>query len=566
MLKETFQDLNRLRQIGMIAARYGFGELLERAGLWRLLGRKEAVEISPEARRASAARRFRLLLNDLGPTFIKLGQVLSTRADLLPAEYIDELSTLQDQVAPIPLEQIHEQVRSSLGKEVEELFASIVPEPLAAASIAQVHRATTLAGEQVVVKVQRPGIPEQIRSDLVVLRNLAKLLEAVVEETGIYPPTGIADEFDKAIHEELDFLHEAANIKAFFENARDRPYLRIPRVYEDLSSQTVLTLEYLEGVKINQVDLTHHDRARLAEHIIDASFRQLFVDGLFHGDPHPGNILVMEGDVIALLDFGIVGRVTRQMQETLVMLVLAVALRDSDSVARIIYRLGTPDSRTDLATFKVDVGNILEAHLPTTLGEMNTQALLRDILDLAVKHRIRIPREYAVLSRASVEVEGVLRSLHPDLNVMQVALPYAKELLLGRYDVSHLQGGLLRTMFRLQGLASEMPVQISQILLDLESGKFVVNVQAQQFEKMNASVRSAAVIAFMGLCACGFIVGSFMSFAQYRWEVAGAPALGVLGIALAGALFGAAVAWYLFGDRMGKVRLSRWFGRRRLRP
>ncbi|HZI04461.1 MAG TPA: AarF/UbiB family protein, partial [Archangium sp.] len=207
------QDLNRIRQIGVIAARHGFGEMAERAGLWRILGRREKVEVSPELQRASTARRFRLLLNDLGPTFVKLGQILSTRADLLPAEFVEELSTLQDHVDPIPLEQVHAQLREALGREVEELFQRIDPEPLAAASIAQVHRAVTREGDEVVVKVQRPGLAERIEADLVVLRSLARLLEAVVEETGVYTPSGIVDEFDRAIHEELDFVHEASNIR-----------------------------------------------------------------------------------------------------------------------------------------------------------------------------------------------------------------------------------------------------------------------------------------------------------------------------------------------------------------
>ena len=268
LIRQAFQDLNRVRQIGVIAARHGFADLLERAGLWRQVGSKESVEPLPDSRRQSVARRFRMLLNDLGPTFIKLGQILSTRADLLPAEYIEELSTLQDRVPPIPLAEVEAEIRDSLGKDPRELFASIDPEPLAAASIAQVHRAVTLGGEQVVIKVQRPKIDEQIRADLSVLHYLARLLEAVVEETGIYTPTGIVEEFDKAIHEELDFMNEASNIRAFYRNHRERPYLRIPQVFDELTSRTVLTLEFIEGVKISQADLTKHDRAALAKHIV----------------------------------------------------------------------------------------------------------------------------------------------------------------------------------------------------------------------------------------------------------------------------------------------------------
>ncbi|HLL04604.1 MAG TPA: AarF/UbiB family protein [Myxococcaceae bacterium] len=557
------QDLNRVRQIAVIAARHGFADLTERAGLWRMLGRKEKVEVSAETQRASTARRFRMLLNELGPTFVKLGQILSTRADLLPGEFVEELATLQDQVDPIPLEQVHAQIRDSLGKEVHELFAHIDPTPLAAASIAQVHRAVTLAGDEVVVKVQRPEISERIESDLAVLRSLARLLEAVIEETGVYTPTGIVDEFDKAIHEELDFINEASNIRAFLANHQERAYMKIPRVYEELSSRKVLTLEFIRGVKINPAKLSDEERKAVAKNIVEASFRQLFDDGLFHGDPHPGNLLLMEGNRLALLDFGVVGRLTKPMQETLVMLCLAVALKDSDSVARIVYRMGVPDARANLVGFRNDIESILGQHLPTTLGQVDARTLLRDLLDLAVKYRIRIPKEYALLSRASVSTEGMLRGLYPEMNILEMALPYAKELLAGRYDPSQLQGGLMRTLLRFQSLATDLPTQLSQILLDLESGKFTVTVRADQFDKLNENLRSVAIIAFLGLCACGFIVGAFISFAQKPWMYGNVPVLGIIGIALAAAFFGAVFTWYLFGGRFRKVSISRWLKKRR---
>ncbi|RKI13301.1 AarF/ABC1/UbiB kinase family protein [Corallococcus sp. AB030] len=560
----NLQDLNRIRQIALIAARHGFGEVTERAGVWRMLGgRKEKVEVSEEARRESTARRFRLFLSELGPTFIKLGQVLSTRADLLPAEFVEELATLQDNVEAIPLEQVHAQIRDALGKDVQELFAQVDPEPLAAASIAQVHRAVTLEGEEVVIKVQRPGIAQRIDADLGVLRSLARLLEAVVEETGIYSPSGIVDEFDRAIHEELDFINEATNIRAFLENHKDRPYLKIPRVHAALSSRTVLTMEFIRGEKINPAALPEADRKQIAQHILEASFRQLFDDGLFHGDPHPGNVLLMEGNRLALLDFGVVGRLTRPMQETLVMLCLAVALKDSDSVARILYRVGVPDARANLMGFRNDIEAILGQHLPTTLGQVDARTLLRDLLDLAVKYRIRIPKEYALLSRASISTEGMLRGLYPELNILEVALPYAKELMAGRYDPSQLQGGLMRTLLRFQSMAQDLPTQLSQILLDLETGRFSVTVRAEQFDKLNENLRSVAVIAFLGLCACGFIVGAFIAFAPRPPMYGNVPVLGIVGIALAAALFGAVLTWYLFGGRFGKVSVTRFLKKRR---
>ena len=553
----NLQDLNRLRQIATIAARHGFADLLDRAGVFRMIGKRDAVEPAPDTRAASAARRFRRMLEELGPTFVKLGQILSTRADLLPAEFIAELRLLQDSVAPIPLEAVRAQIAAGLGQTPEEAFASIEPAPLAAASIAQVHRARTRTGEEVVVKVQRPGIAGQIASDLQVLHALARLLEAVVEETGIYSPVGIVEEFDRAIREELDFVHEADNVRAFQATHAERHAIRIPAVHETLSSPTVLTMEYLEGVRLLDADLDPERRAALARTVVDVSFRQLFVDGLFHGDPHPGNFLLLENDVIALLDFGLVGRLTRQMREQLVLLCVAVALKDSDSVARLLYRLGGPEGRASLSAFRSDVDGLLNRHLPRTLGEVDARTLLIELLDLAVKYRVRVPREYALLSRSSVAVEGILRQLSPDLDILAVALPYAKELLAGRYDVGELQGGLMRALLRFQGLASDLPVQLSQILLDLETGRFSVHVHSPELAKVNTNIRAAAVIAFLGFCACGFIVGAFISFAQVPWTVRGYPVLGLLGTAAAAALFGAAFTWYLFGNRFGKIRIRR---------
>ncbi|HET6982454.1 MAG TPA: AarF/UbiB family protein, partial [Myxococcaceae bacterium] len=340
----NLQDLNRLRQIATIAARHGFADLLDRAGVFRLIGRREPVEPAPDTRAASTARRFRRMLEDLGPTFVKLGQVLSTRADLLPSEFILELRLLQDSVAPIPLDAVRAQIEAGLGRSPEDAFASIEREPLAAASIAQVHRATTRGGEPVVVKVQRPGIQTQIGSDLQVLRSLARLLEAVVEETGIYSPVGIVEEFDRAIREELDFVHEAENVRAFQETHRERKGVRIPRVHDELSSGTVLTLEYFGGVRLLEAELSAERRAELARVVLDTAFRQLFEDGLFHADPHPGNFLLLPDGDIGLVDFGLVGRLTKQMREQLVILIVAVALKDSDSVARLLYRIGAPDA------------------------------------------------------------------------------------------------------------------------------------------------------------------------------------------------------------------------------
>lgn len=561
VIRSAFQDLNRVRQIAVIAAKYGFADLLDRTGL-----RKQLPEATPEAdastQTMSVPRRFKLMLAELGPTFVKLGQVLSTRGDLLPADFIEELSTLQDQVPPFGMDEVRSQVKAAFGKSLEELYADFDPHPLAAASMAQVHRATTREGVEVVVKVQRPGITERIRADLSVLHTIARTLEAVIEEVSVSSPTGIIEEFDRAVHDELDFLNEAANVRAFVRTHEGRPNVRIPKVYDELTGRTVLTLEFLRAPKLSIATLDDAAKQRLAATILEEAFKELFEDGLFHGDPHPGNLLVFEeGPVLAIIDFGLVGRVTRPMQDALVQLILAVALRDSESLARQLYRLGKPDSRANLLQFKTDIDAILNAYLPTAIKDVNAKLLVRDLLNLAVKYRVKVPREYAILARAAVAIEGILRSLYPDMPIGDIFMPYARKMLAERYDPAQLQGSAMKTLLRLQNVANELPLQLQQIMLDLESGKFTVTLKQDQIESLNNNLRALAVVAFAGLCACGFIIGTFISFAPKQWELAGIPVMGILGIGASVFLFSTAVVRQVLGG-FRKVSIKRFFGKK----
>ncbi len=559
MFERAFQDLNRLRQIAAAMARHGFGAYLARSRLRDVVGR-EAVsadgEPMPAAGRSTAAR-FRQLLAELGPTFTKLGQLLSTRPDLLPAPWIEELESLQDDCPPLPAAEVRREIERGLGRPVAELFASLEDEPLASASIAQVHLATTHAGERVVVKVQRPHIRDRIESDLALLYYLATVLEAVIEETGVHTPTGIVEEFDRTVHEELDFTNEARNATEMATAARGRDFLVIPRVHEELSSSVILTLDYVEGTKVSEVTASAgFDLERVAKNIIEAAFRQLFEDGLFHGDPHPGNILVLPGNRIALLDFGLVGRLSRIQQEALVTLIVAVALRDPESVARIINRIGVPDAHTPIAEFRDDIRQMLDRYLGLKLDQIRTTTLLRELLDLAMRHRIRIPKEYAVLAKASITVEGIIRRLYPNLDVLEVGLPYAKELLLARFNPTDASSTIMKSLLKLQGLAEDVPSQLTQILVDLEGGKFRVNVHSEDLERVGGHVRALGVILFLGVLAAGLTVGGLMVLA-----VSGRAWLGATALGLAFALSSVGALYHLATMRMRKISLRRWLRR-----
>ena len=574
MLREAFQDLNRLRQIAQIVAMHGFGAYLDSSRLARVLGKRDAEEVRAVAEGATpagggdrkTAARFRQLLIDLGPTFIKLGQLLSSRPDILPAAWIDELAELQDAVPPIPVSAVRAEIERGLGRSVEACFAELDPEPLASASIAQVHRARTHGGEPVVVKVQRPGTRERIEADLGVLRDLAAVLEAVVEETGVYTPTDVVEEFDRAIHEELDFSNEAQNAQAIGAASEGRPYLVIPRVHEALSSSTVLTLDFVDGVKISEINAeSGHDVERVARNIIEAAFRQLFEDGLFHGDPHPGNVLVLPGDRIALLDFGLVGRLTRPMQEALVTMILAVSLRDADSIARVLTRIGvTSDQRPPIAALRSDVEAILDTYLGRKLDEIRTSTLLRDLLDLAVKHRIKVPKEYAVLAKASITVEGIIRRLYPRLDVVEIGLPYAKELLYARLNPTDARGTLMRSLLQLQTLAEDVPAQLQQILIDLESGKFRVNVHARGLDRVATNVRGAGFALVLSVVASALLVSGTIALAASGFG--GLRTVAIAAMLGAAFLLGAAGTLWVLGLPRPKISVRRWLLRRKTTP
>ena len=303
------------------------------------------------------------------------------------------------------------------------------------------------------------------------------------------------------------------------------------------------------------------DRKQLARNILEASFQQLFTDGLFHGDPHPGNVMVMEGNRIGLLDFGLVGRLGKQMQESIIVLVLAISLRDPDTVARLLYKVGVPDQRINLHHFRQEIHGILERYLGLKLSEVDSGVLMSELVDLAMKYRIKIPKEYAVLSKASATTEGIVRQLDPELDVTQVALPYAKQLLYDRYSPGSMSGGFLRVLLQIQGFLQDTPQQLSQILMDLEGGKFNVQVRSEDLSRLNTNVRALGILLFGGMIAAGLIVGAF-SLVGRASEGAGTtvwPIAALVGLALSAMLFGAALTWTLLGGRLKKISVRRFF-------
>ncbi len=562
MLRAAAQDLKRLRRITGVIGKYGYDEFVKKSP--DLPDELSTTDFEPAEGKqtGSAPRRFRLMLEELGPTFIKFGQVLSSRPDLVSREYVEELKNLQDDCEALPFDQIERAIREGLGRDPYALFSSIDPAPLATASIAQVHRGVTKTGAQVVIKVQRPDIANEVRADIDILYRVAQLLDAVIEESQLAEPVGVVREFDKALTEELNFRHESTNALEFKRLHEGRADIAIPAVFTELSSPTVLTMEYLEGVPFSRLP-DDCEKKKIAARIIQEAFDEVFIDGVFHADPHPGNLMLLDDGRYAILDFGLLGRLSPQMKETIVVIALAVAVRDADTISRTLYRLGQPDERVDLAEVKRDTELVLQRYLNRSISDIDSTILTQEILSLGMKHRLRIPAEYTMLGRAGATIEGIVRELDPSIDVAEVARPYAEKLLMDRIGPQQVEGGLYRALLQFQGMSEDVPLQLSQILSDVSSGRFGVNVSGQMLEKLNTSVLTAATTVSGAILGGSFIIGSFIGLAQLDWKIFGIPIVGVFGAVVGAMVVSWVGAYAMLRPRLKKISVIRLFMKKR---
>lgn len=556
-------NLHRLSQISTVIARHGLGHYLE--GRRSSRGRGATARSGPHVDRM--ARRFRAILEDLGPTFIKFGQILSTRGDLLPQPFVEALVGLQDHCTAMPAAEAEQVVAEALGRPVAAAFSAFSAEPVASASIAQVHRAQLTGGEVVAVKVQRPHMRRRILEDLDLLQVLARLVEAIVEESGMVAPRSLVDQFEAALMRELDFGHEAAMLARFNDNlaGRQRAYT-VPKTYPSHCAAAVLTMDFIHGAKISAVG-PEHDRKQVAENIMLTAFDQLFVDGLFHADPHPGNCFVLADGRLALVDFGATGELSYAMRESLVMLVLAIGTRDADSAARLLYRVGAAEERVSLHRLRDALAGLFDHMLKDakTFARVAPSALLGEIFSIAGRFRLRMPSEYAQVARASVTVEGIIRQLDPELAVLERSRPLLRRLIEERFSLPTLADVSLRNLLRARDLMHDLPLTASQILMDLEGGLLRVQLDSPKLDQVARNIDTLGVVVFTGLVAGGLTGGSLVALGQHDWALWGLPLVPLVGLWAASLLFGAALGRYLLAPRLRKVSLGRLLARRRRR-
>ena len=543
-INRNIRSIRRYRTILGILIKYGFGHVVEQLNInyYLELGRRiVTLGTAPkEIERLTQPERLRLAMEELGPTFIKLGQVLSTRPDLIPREYADEFRKLQDKVPGLPFDSICKQIEQELGAPVANHFVHLDPQPLAAASIAQVHRGRLHSGEEVVVKVRRPGVDSLVETDLDILMGLAYLIENHIPTGALYDPMGIVKEFRRIIRREMDFSREGFTIDRFATNFADDPTVHVPKVHWEQTSEAVLTMEYVAGIKVSEFERLREsglDLKVIARNGADCLLKQVLVHGFFHGDPHPGNIFILENNVICMLDYGMVGRLDDDLKYQLSELLVAVLQRDVDRVISQLLYSGELTDEVDRKQLKRDLSEFIDDYFEVPLQEINAGKLLGEFIDILTHYRIKFTPDLILLAKALVTMEGIGRQLDPEFNMIAHLRPFMERLLRERLAPGHLSRELLKTAQAYGALAKNLPHDVKELINRINRNKFKIDLEHRGLERLIADIDKSSNRLSFSLLIAALIVGSSLIMQTEKGPLLfGFPILGFLGYLVAGFL------------------------------
>jgi len=518
--KET--HFHRIGQIAEVLSQHGLGSLYSALGLHRFASSAKV----PAERHATPTppEHLRMALEELGATFVKLGQLLSTRADLLPPEYLVELAKLQDSVPPVPTEQIQELLVAELGKPIDAAFARFDPKPLAAASIGQTHTATCHDGVQVVIKIQRPGVAKQVEQDLDILRNLAATASHHWEVGEQYDLVGLEEEFEQTIREELDYFHEARNAERFAANFEGDKSVHIPRVFWDTSTSRVLTLERISGIKVSdqsKLDAEHIDRKALAERGARIVLKMIFEDGFFHADLHPGNLFVESDGRVGLIDFGMTGTLDERTRDRLADLIIAISNQDYDQLVEVILELGLSKKRVDRSLLLHDLEVLIKPCYGKELREIKLAPILNGVFNILRKYFLHLPPDLTLVLKTVIMAEGMGASLDPSFDLMAVIEPYADRMMQQQYSLSRWVGKLAPASMEMVRLGLIVPQQLRRVLGEMERGSFEIGMRPDSLEPLVLRMESLANRLVLSILAGALIVGSAVLLSFYHpqgWE------------------------------------------------
>jgi ubiquinone biosynthesis protein len=543
--RTTIRDVRRFRQIAAVLMRHGFGFLFSRLSkkdpeVARAVDearmQAEGGEIPPGPPATGVlAKRLRRAIEDLGPTFIKFGQILSTRPDLIPKEICDELQGLQDDVDAMSLDDVRKVFAEELGAAPGDIFAEFEETPIAAASVAQVHRAKLKSGEEVAVKIQRPGIGKTIEADLDILYFLAKQTVEAVPETRLFDPVGIVREFERAIRKELDFSQEGRNIEKFARNFKDVDYVHIPTIYKEHSGSRILVMEFIRGTKITDaVEQGLADGDVIAKRALAALFKQFFQDGFFHGDLHPGNILVLPENRICYLDFGLVGRLTPDMKDRIIDMLFAVGRQDFDALGRVLYEMGVREGPVDYDAFMADVYEVAERYFEDTpLAEIDVGGLFQELVQGAMRHQMRMPTAYTMSTKAMMTVEGLGKRIAPDMDLVEEVQPFIQELLKERYSPERLWKKTTDAMYGLSRMMRQVPPALTRVLEDIDHGRLTLRIDDARMDDLLADRRRSDKMRALAFSWGVFIVSGVLALPYDEHRLLGLPAVSLVAWLLA---------------------------------
>jgi ubiquinone biosynthesis protein len=530
------RNLGRLSEIAQVAVRHGFGYAVD--------GRKAG---DPSVEGTARGRHLREMLDELGPTFVKFGQLLSTRPDVVPPDIIAELRSLQDDVRPFPFEEVARTIREDLGQPIERLFTEFDEKPLAAASIGQVHRATLPNGRRVVVKVQRPNAPRQIEADLSLMYQAAKLAKERIRVLDFIDANEIVDEFSRSIRQELDYRLEGRNADAFHKDFAGHPHVAVPRVYWTYTRSRVLTLEYLDGVQLADLDTEHwtmDQRRRLAYLIAEAWMTMIFRHGFFHGDPHPANILVLSPERIGLVDFGLSGKLTDEDMSKLTRLFIDAASENIEMLPKRLAELGVRYPKEREEEFVSELREMYYRYYGASLSEIDPIQVIREVFTLIYSMNLRLPTRFVMLDKAIATLGSVGVELYPDFNVFEVARPYARALMVERFTPRRVAARARREGWKLTQMAADLPYQIHETLEQVRDGQIEVGFVHKGLDEFMAKLDVLFNRLVVALIVTGGLIGSSLIgiFAKTGPHVLGLHVVSVLGFGLS-AILGVWLLW-----------------------
>lgn len=498
-----------------VFARHGFHGVAEKIKLGKFI--VERLSASSDLEKLTIPERLRMSFEELGPTFVKLGQVLAARPDLIPEEYTAEFEKLHDRVQSIPFEVVEAVLKEEFGNTLYQKFSFIDPNPLGAASIAQAHLAKLTSGETVVIKVQRPGIIQTINDDLNVLYMLSELLTAYVPETRPYNPSGIVDEFFKTLELETNFIVEANNIRRFSENFAAEADIKIPKVYMDLTTERVLTLEALEGVPLSQEHALNQegiDAQELIRKGLRAYMKMVFADGLFHGDLHAGNFFVLPNNQIGLIDFGVVGRLNNKTQSSVANMLLALSREDYDRLAYEYVDLAPFTDKVNVDLFAKDLRELIAPYYGLTMKNVNLGKILMSSSSIAARHHLTLPTELMLFFKSIVSIEGIGRRIIPDFDFLKYAIEVANELVKHQMDPNKIMSELSLVLRESKNFIHALPRQANFLLRKINSPAHAFRLNVPQVDDLKRSIEVSFNLLFLGVIIAALIVSASFIFVQ----------------------------------------------------